>query len=309
MNLGKTNYTEMFSAIAEAIDQQAVVGHLISTLILLVSLFVLRTILAGIIRRQENVRQELRRRWLVALRNGTVLMILLGVVLIWAHELRTVAVYAFAIAVATVIATKELIQCVTGSVMRTAGAFHIGDRIEIGDFRGDVIDHNLLTTTIMEVGPDGLTHRLTGRAISLPNSMFLADPVTNETYTDDYVLHVFKVPMKQDDDWQQAEHDLLCAAREQCSKYVAEARSHFDKLSHKEGLTVFNVEPHVIVQVPTAGNVELVVRMATPARNKGKIEQAILRKLLVSIKQRAAEKAAANNNANAGNDAMNSPSQ
>lgn len=272
--------SELFSAASEFVSQQAIVGHLISTAVLLITLFVLRMLLANMIRRQENLQQEVRRRWIVTLRNSMVLLALLGVVLIWAQELRTVAVYAFAIAAATVIATKELIQCVTGSMMRTTGMFHIGDRIEIGDFRGDVIDHNLLTTTIMEVGPDGLTHRLTGRAVSLPNSMFLDKPVTNETYTEEYVLHVFKVPMKQEDDWQQGEQDLLCAAREQCASYIEEARTHFDKLSRKEGLTVFNVEPHVTLQIPSAGNVELVVRMAAPARNKGKMEQAILRTLL-----------------------------
>mgnify|MGYP001215256827 CR=1 FL=1 len=59
-----------------------------------------------------------------------------------------------AIAVALVIATKELILCVSGALIKGgARSFNIGDRIQVKEFRGDVIDQNLLTTTILEVGP------------------------------------------------------------------------------------------------------------------------------------------------------------
>ena len=39
----------------------------------------------------------------------------------------------------------------------TSRSFKLGDRIEIGDYRGDVIDYNLFTTTILETGPGKLT--------------------------------------------------------------------------------------------------------------------------------------------------------
>src|SRR5690606_32112227 len=79
-------------------------------------------------------------------------------------ELRTVAISIVAIAVAFVVATKELILCITGSILKMASrSFVIGDRIQVKDFRGDVIDQNLLATTILEVGPGKLTHQRTGR--------------------------------------------------------------------------------------------------------------------------------------------------
>jgi small-conductance mechanosensitive channel len=268
------------SGVAE-IDVHALFMRAVSSLVLFVSLLVLRWIVGSAIRRQERIPRDVRRRMLVQVRNGVVLLFLLGLVVIWATELRTVAVYLFAIAVATVIATKELIQCFTGSIMRAAGGtFTIGDRIEIGDFRGDVIDMGLLTTTIMEIGPNELTHRLTGRAVTLPNSVFLSKPVVNESYTDQFVLHVFTVPVKVADDWQQVEQDLLTAAGEQGKTYLEEARRHFNKISSKEGLVVLSVEPHVTVNVSKPDELDLVVRLATPARKKGQIQQAVVRRFL-----------------------------
>ncbi|WP_146429413.1 mechanosensitive ion channel domain-containing protein [Blastopirellula retiformator] len=78
----------------------------------------------------------------------------------------TISILAFAVAV--VIALKELIQCISGSIMKAVGRpFKLGDRIEFHNIRGDVIDHNVLTTTILELGPDQMTQQLTGRAIVL----------------------------------------------------------------------------------------------------------------------------------------------
>ena len=260
-----------------------------STLLLIVVVVVLRGIAARAIRRNETLPSEVRRRWLVHVRNGAILLLLLGLAVIWAAELRLMAVSLFAVAVATVIATKELIQCFSGSLLKMVSrGFCLGDRIEITGLRGDVIDHNALTTTILEIGPNDLTQQHTGRAIVFPNSMLLEKPVINETFTDEYVLHVFKVPINLDNDWQRAERDLLDAAKQQCSSFLTEARRHFQRLGKDRGLATLSVEPRVSVSIPKASELELIVRIAVPARRKGRIEQEILRRFVASVVERTA---------------------
>ena len=189
----------------------------ISTVVLVIALVVLRAVVVKAVLGQEKLPGDVRRRWLVQVRTAVFLLFVLGLVMIWAEELRLFAVSVFAVAVAAVIATKELIQCVTGAMLRTGGkAFKIGDRIEIAGIRGDVIDHNLLTTTVMEIG----LHQMTGRAVVLPNSIFLGKPLVNESYTHDFVLHPFKIPLKMDADWQLEEQDLLAAAKEECAPFL-----------------------------------------------------------------------------------------
>ncbi len=134
-----------------------------STFLLLLVMLVLNSVASRFIRRTIDS-TELRRKWLVQTRNGIILIFILGLILIWGEELRTLALSVVAIAVAFVVATKELILCVTGSLLKTgAGSFNIGDRIQIKDFRGDVIDQTLLATTILEVGPGKLTHQRSER--------------------------------------------------------------------------------------------------------------------------------------------------
>src|SRR5690606_28819112 len=176
-----------------------------------------------------------------------------------------------------VVATKELILCITGSILKMASrSFVIGDRIQIKEFRGDVIDQNLLATTILEVGPGKLTHQRTGRMAVIPNSLFVSEPVINESYTHDYILHVFTIPYKREDDWQSASEALLASARRHCAPYLDDVRRHMEQLSRQRGLDIPNVEPRVTIQVPAAGEVHLVVRVPARSSERSYIEQQIM---------------------------------
>lgn len=78
---------------------------LISSFLLLAVMITVRALLGRYIRKRV-ASMELRRRWLVYSRNALLMFMLLGLVIIWAEELRTLALSIVAIAVAFVVATK-----------------------------------------------------------------------------------------------------------------------------------------------------------------------------------------------------------
>ncbi|KFZ32012.1 membrane protein [Pseudidiomarina salinarum] len=247
-----------------------------ASILLIIIVFISRALLARFIRRTV-LSSDLRRRWLVQTRNGLLLVMLLGLTLIWAQELRTLALSIVAIAVAFVVATKELILCVIGSIIKSgARAFTIGDRIQVKDFRGDVIDQSLLATTILEVGPGKLAHSRTGRMTVIPNSIFVSEPVINESFTHDYVLHVFTVPFKREDDWRSARLKFQDVAARNCQDYLEQARKYMARQSDIRGVDVPSVDPRVTLQVPTAGEIHLIVRFPVRADKRNFIEQQIL---------------------------------
>tara|TARA_R110002167_G_scaffold47967_2_gene141804 strand:- start:34931 stop:35803 length:873 start_codon:yes stop_codon:yes gene_type:complete len=267
---------EIQTSLTDFTVPESVWSLLISTALLIIGVLIVRALIARFIKRQVDS-PELRRRWLVQSRNGLLLLMILGLVLIWGEELRTLALSIVAIAVAFVVATKELIMCITGSILKAgAGSFSIGDRIQIKDFRGDVIDQNLLATTILEVGPGKLTHQRTGRMAVIPNALFVSEPVINESFTHDYVLHVFTVPFRRDDDWRGAQKAILAAARKQCEPFLEEVRRYMNRVSSSRGLEPPSVDPRVTMQVPVAGEIHLIVRVPTKSGQRGLIEQAIM---------------------------------
>lgn len=262
---------------------QTLLSLLISTVVLIAIVLVLRIALYRFVSRSV-ASPDLRRKWFVQIRNGLILLFIFGIILIWGQELRTLAFSVVAIAVAFVVATKELILCVTGSIIKTgAGSFKIGDRIQVKDFRGDVIDQNLLATTILEVGPGKLTHQRTGRMSVIPNAIFVSEPVINESYTNDYVLHVFSVPFKREDNWQAAQKELLESANKHCKPFLNDVRKHMEQLSRIRGLDIPTVEPRVTLQIPNAGEIHLIVRVPTRSTQRSYIEQSILSEVFTNF--------------------------
>lgn len=265
----------------EWLTEHNVLSDLIRTGFLLLTLVLARWIVLRRIRCTESFSNDMRRRWASQIRTICILLFLLGVAVIWGTELRTFALSVVAIAAAIVIATKELIMCLSGSILRASGqSFKIGDRVEIGTVRGDVVDQTLLTTTILEVGPGATIHQRTGRTVVLPNSLLLTTPVVNETFLDDYVLHVFAVPIGPKDNWQQSEQAIIDAARAECSEYMAAAQKHIETRVKKEGLEPMSVAPRVSLRLDDPEKTSMLVRIPVPARRKGKVEQDILRRYL-----------------------------
>lgn len=243
--------------------------------ILLLRTVTLRLLLG---RGDDQVKEEDRLRWRQRTIQLALLLLVGGLLFIWGTELKTMALSALALAVAGVIATKELILCVLGSVLRAASnSYSIGDRIEIAGHRGDVIDFGLFSTTILEVGQ---VHRRTGRAVTIPNSVLLTQAVINESFTDEYVLHSFELPLHADGEWQEAERFLLANARRICEEDREHAEKYMRRVARAHGLAPSNVEPHVSLRVLEPDRITFLVRVPTAARNKGRTEQALVRAFL-----------------------------
>lgn len=247
-------------------------------------LIVAAVVMHGAIRRlvRDRAHGEEQRRWFVAARNAVLLASLFGLVVIWGAQLRALAFSLVAFAAAMTVASKELILSILGSFYRAVtGGWGVGDRIEVGNFRGDVIDHSLLSTKLLEVGPGANSHQFTGRSVTVPNALFLTQAVVNESHTSNYVLHTIRVPVKPVD-VAASEARLLAAAEAEVGSYIEEAGRHLELLYSNRGLIAPGVEPRIILHVDSPDRIDMILRFAAPSRNKGRVEQAILRRYLTA---------------------------
>lgn len=260
------------------IPEGALARNLLATVVLVIGVFLLRRALLRFVRTGRLGGSEVMLRGAVKVRWVALGILIMGLIVVWASELRAFALSLVAIAVALVLATKEIILCLSGALVRaSARSFEIGDRIEVDQVRGDVIDHGALTTTILEIGP---SHQRTGRVIVIPNGVFVTQKVANETFTGPYVLHTVTVPLRMEDDWRQAQARLLELAGEVCAPYLVEARRELDATAREHGLPLFSVAPRVMLRVPEPGQIQLLLRVPTPARERDTVEQQILTRFL-----------------------------
>lgn len=249
-----------------------------ATAILVTAALVLRALAVRALGR-SRLPVEVRARWLGQLRVALLLVVALGLGVVWGPALREVALSLAAVAVAVVVATREILACLTGAFVRTASrAFTVGDRIEIMGVRGDVVELGALTTTLLEVAPAGA--RQTGRAVAIPNSRFLENPVWNESFAGEYGLQLLEVEVKAEADWQDAERRLLEAARAETADYLEPARQRTEDQAWKRGLGPDSVEPMITLSLPDADTLALRLRYPAPAAARARVEQAILRRYL-----------------------------
>ena len=254
----------------------------LKSLILLLFLIVVRTLAVRWFARNPTLSMESKRRWVVTTRNSVVFAFLIGLVIIWAHELQAFAVSLVALAAAMVLATKELLLCWSGAALRIGGkVYAVGDRIQIAGHRGVVLDHDVFATKLLEIGPGQSAHLYTGRVAVFPNSLLLSNPLIKENPEQDYGLYTLVVPLKTDDNWQKAERTLLEAAKAECAPFMEEAARQMKLLEQANLLEAPSPEPRITIQLPESGKLHLVLRFPAPDRGRSRIEQAILRRYLI----------------------------
>lgn len=183
----------------ETLREQLLQSGALASAALLAALFTIRFLVGRALKRGEGFPPLIVRRWTASLRNVLILVAIVGLVMIWAPQLRTFALSLTAFAVASVIAMKELIMCFSGSALRTLSrAYSVGDYIEIGGKRGEVMDFNLLVTRLREFEKQEGSFLRTGKEIILPHSLLLSSPVRVEGHAGARVRHVFGMTFEPD---------------------------------------------------------------------------------------------------------------
>jgi small-conductance mechanosensitive channel len=254
---------------------------ILKTLLLLAVVLAFRTVLVRSISKSPTLTLEAKRRWVVTIRNTAALGFLAALVFMWLHELQAFAVSIVAIAAALVLATKELILCWSGAALRVGGkVYSVGDRIQIGGYRGVVLDHDAFATRLLEIGPGVMSHLYTGRIVVFPNSLLFTNGLVKENPTHDYGLYVLNVPLRSEEDWQSAEHALLESAKIECAPFLEEVNRQMKLLEQRNLLEAPSPEPRVTIQLLEPGRVHLVLRYPAPDRGRSRVEQAIIRRYL-----------------------------
>jgi small-conductance mechanosensitive channel len=136
--------------------------------------------------------------------------------------------------------------------------FAVGDRVQIGDTRGDVIDLGLLRTTLMETGNWVNNDFYNGRIVRIPNSAVLKGPVFNYSQGFRFIWDEIKVQFTTTSDCEFARKMLLGVAKQAIGDYLIEAQKSWQQMSDSYQSENPPLEPMVALVV-NAGSLEFSV--------------------------------------------------
>ena len=220
---------------------------------------------------------EVRRKRLVAIRNGVGVAAMVFIIMLWSTELKTLIVSLIAIAAAIVLATKEVIMSMIGGMVRTTTQrYQIGDRIEIKDFRGDVIDISLLSTALMELNPTPGVQMYTGHIVFLPHSLILTESLRVHHTTSSYSVHTFSIPVApgQNVVTEQARLQKICLNF--CAENMGEAAKNFQMIQDHMSIDMPSSTPKTLMHSDSNGSWWLTSRIVAPLKQLQTIEQEII---------------------------------
>lgn len=152
--------------------------------------------------------------------------------------------------------------------------FNIGDRIQIGETAGDVIDLRLFQFSLVEIGNWVDADQSTGRIVHIPNSKVLREPLANYQIGFEYVWNEIPVLVTFESNWRKAKELLGRIAREKAEHLLEGAQEQIRHAAEKYCIFYGKLTPIVYTTVKESG-VMLTIRYLVNPRQRRTTEEQI----------------------------------
>lgn len=243
-----------------------------------IGIFVAARILAGIsaalLHRQVKDQLQYHRYKQIVNRLFTVLSILI-VVRIWFGGLSGLSTYFGLLSAGLAIALSDLISSLAGWAFITLRKpFSAGDRIQVGEFSGDVIDVRPFQFSLLEIGNWVQADQSTGRVLHLPNSWAFTHPVANYTSGFKFIWHEVSVVVTFESDWEKAKRILTEIVEKHGSALTESAEQQVRRTARRYMIYYSKLTPIVWTSVLDIG-VNLTMRLIVDPRTRRSIEEKV----------------------------------
>lgn len=168
------------------------------------------------------------------------------------------------------IALKDLLTNIAGWVfILTRKPFQLGDRIQIGDHSGDVIDIRLFQFTLMEIGNWVNADQSTGRIIHVPNGIVFTKTQANYSSGFNYIWNEMTVLVTFESNWNLAKDILLEIIRNHSENLTEDAKKKIIEASKKYMIFYQYLTPIVYTSLEPSGVLLSMRYICDPRKRRG----------------------------------------
>jgi len=160
--------------------------------------------------------------------------------------------------------------------------FEVGDRIQVGEHRGDVIDVRIFQFTLMEVGNWVDADQSTGRVIHIPNGKVFREAQANYSKGFQFIWNEIAVLVTFESDWKKAKIILVDIGQRHAEHLSKAAETKLKEAAKKFMILYTHLTPLVYTKVVDCG-VLLTVRYLCEPRKRRGTEQDIWEDILVEF--------------------------
>ncbi len=263
-------------------------GKLLATAATIAVLWGARVLILRLVARRETTDVKASYRWSKGTAYATYGLMFLMVGRIWLESFASLATVIGLVSAGLAVALKEPLMNLAGWLFIVwRKPFELGDRIEVGEFRGDVVDQGLFTFSLMEIGNWVDADDRTGRLLLAPNGLVFTQVLAN--YSKGWFEQIWNelsVTVTFESDWR-AGKQLMTEIAKRHGEPPSDDEVESNMRTHGRHYLVLSasLEPRVFVSILDSG-VGLTLRyLCSPFERRGSAEK-IWEDILVAFHER-----------------------
>lgn len=231
-------------------------------LVLAGRMLVLRYVGSGV----EDPDAAYRARKIVNYVATTLLLVLVAI--IWIDAFQNLPTFLGLLSAGIAIALADVLKNMAGWFFILARRpFQVGDRVEVTDLIGDVVDVRLFRFSLMEVGGWVDADQSTGRLVHVPNGVVFTQPVANYTEGFPFIWDELGVLVTFESDWKLAEQLIRDILATEAPDVEGPAGDRIRQTARRYSIRVGTLTPTLYISVRDSG-VLLTARYLVEARTR-----------------------------------------
>lgn len=211
--------------------------------------------------------------------------------LLWGEYLGAFLTLISVISAAFTIAIRDLIfNFFCGIYIKIAKPFEVEDRIEINNYKGDVININTLNFEVLEVNNENFIGQSTGVITHIPNSNIFNYPLRNYNKAFKYIWNELTVKIPLDSDIQKAKSVIykIVNSNETIKNIPSKMHNQINNISSDYRIYYNKYDPIIYTQVVDS-HVELTIRYLIHPKKARYINSTIWNAILIAYKNKEIE--------------------
>ena len=265
---------------------QTHVEKLLFSVFLIVFLLIIRWIVLQLIEsRVENIKDKYY--WIRATKYLIGTLNILLIIIIWGAEFRDFGTVLGLFSAGLAIALKDPLVNIAGwlfIVLRRP--FRVGDRVQVGNLTGDVIDIRIFQFTLNEIGNWVDADQSTGRIIHVPNGKVFLEPQANYSQGFSHIWNEIRVVVTFESNWKKAKGLIEEVIQDHGDSMTKAARKKLKEASKKYMIFYNRLTPIVYTSVKEHG-IQFAIRyLVTPHRRRTS-EQTVWESIIEIVNENA----------------------
>ena len=240
----------------------------LSVLIVVILLFLRRITISLIAKNVKDPKTVYHSKRIIGYGHSFLLVILLGSV--WIKGFGSIGTYLGIASAGIAIALHETIANIAGwFFILWRKPFVIGDRIQIGEDKGDVIDLRLFQFSMVEIGNWVEAEQSTGRIIHIPNSQVMKERTANYHGGFNYIWNEIQILVTFESNWRKTREILEKIAKEKIESSARQAEAQLRQAAERYMIHFSKLTPAVYMSARDSGVLFSIRYMINPRQKRG----------------------------------------